>query len=78
MLRFGRIGSLLDIEDAISCLLKAVELIPDGHPRKPGGPSALGNALRKHAIRFNSLIDTRRPCVWVTRLVGICCKTWSK
>jgi hypothetical protein len=46
---FGRLGSLKDLEDAISNQRRPVELTPDGHPHKPARLSNLGSVLQ---LRF--------------------------
>ncbi|KAI9573093.1 hypothetical protein HD554DRAFT_2013817, partial [Boletus coccyginus] len=64
--RFERLGQLrmqfrhsgtLDLEDAISALRDAVELIPHGHSDKPGHFNNLGNSILSRFERLGELSD---------------------
>ena len=41
--RFGRLGDLADVDEAIKAQQQAVRLAPDGHSDKPGRLNNLGN-----------------------------------
>ncbi|KAE9407699.1 hypothetical protein BT96DRAFT_963047 [Gymnopus androsaceus JB14] len=56
--RFGYLGELSDIENAIVALKQAVELTPNGNPNKPTWLSNLGNAYKSKFDHLGELSDT--------------------
>ncbi|KIM82041.1 hypothetical protein PILCRDRAFT_8274 [Piloderma croceum F 1598] len=55
--RFQRFGNLLHLDNAISSQKRAVELMDDGHPDKPGYLSNLGTCQHTRFERLGDLSD---------------------
>ncbi|KAG9123362.1 hypothetical protein FRC07_015045 [Ceratobasidium sp. 392] len=68
---FERRGDLADIDKAIKCQLRAVELTPNGHPDKPGGLSNLGNSWQSRFQRLGNLADLDEAIKCTSRAVEL-------
>ncbi|CAE6424666.1 unnamed protein product [Rhizoctonia solani] len=69
--RYRRLGELVDLEKAIECFCRALELTPEGHPDMPHRHDSLGVSYADRYRRLGELVDLEKAIECHSRALAL-------